>query len=65
MRGARDEVQKYNCVPIRDEHGFEEDRMAEARKDDAQAKKAPAQNAPEAAPVVDLSLIHISEPTRP
>ena len=53
MRGARDEVQKYNCVPIRDEHGFEEDRMAEARKDDAQAKKAPAQNAPEAAPVVD------------
>ena len=27
--------------------------MAEARKDDAQAKKAPAQNAPEAAPVVD------------
>ena len=27
--------------------------MAEARKDDAQVKKAPAQNAPEAAPVVD------------
>lgn len=27
--------------------------MAEARKDDVQAKKAPAQNAPEAAPVVD------------
>ena len=35
--------------------------MAEARKDDAQAKKAPAQNAPEAAPVVDKEAVAAAE----